>query len=128
MTDTYQRERTDARLRGGSLTINPKFGGTRGHTLVELMVVMCIMALLVSFGVPRFVHSLEQARVDMAATNLRAIWTAQRLYWLDNRTYTTTLSVPVSQNLLDPSIRQTRTILTSYPRLIRQLSPPRRNA
>ncbi|MGC8639345.1 MAG: hypothetical protein ACP5XB_05635 [Isosphaeraceae bacterium] len=28
----------------------------------------------------------------MAATNLRAIWTAQRLYWLANKTYTTDLS------------------------------------
>ena len=69
------------------MTINPKYGGTRGHTLIELTVVMFIMALLASIGVPRFVHSLEQARVDMAATNLRAIWTAQRLYWLEHQTY-----------------------------------------
>ena len=87
MTDTHQRERTDARPRGGSLTINPKYSGTRGHTLVELTVVMFVMALLASIGVPRFVHSLEQARVDMAATNLRAIWTAQRLYWLKHQSY-----------------------------------------
>ena len=53
-----------------------------GHTLVELTVVMLVVGVLASFGVPRFVHSLEQSRVDMAATNLRAIWTAQRLYWL----------------------------------------------
>jgi len=69
------------------LTTNPKYGGTRGHTLVELTVVMFVMALLASFGVPRFVHSLEQAKVDMAASNLRAIWTAQRLYWLEHQTY-----------------------------------------
>ena len=46
-----------------------------GHTLVELTVVMMVIGVLASFGVPRFVHSLEQSRVDMAATNLRAIWT-----------------------------------------------------
>ncbi len=66
---------------------NPKYAGTRGHTLVELTVVMIVIGVLASFGVPRFVHSLEQARVDMAATNLRAIWTAQRLYWLAHQTY-----------------------------------------
>jgi len=69
------------------LTINPKYGGTRGHTLVELTVVMLVIGVLASFGVPQFVHSLEQARLDMAATNLRAIWTAQRLYWLAHQTY-----------------------------------------
>ncbi len=87
MTETHQRERTDARPRGGSLTINPKYGRRRGHTLIELTVVMFVMALLASFGVPQFVHSLEQSKVDMAATNLRAIWTAQRLYWLAHQTY-----------------------------------------
>ncbi len=74
------------------MTINPKSGRRRGHTLIELTVVMFVMALLASFGVPKFVHSLEQARVDMAATNLRAIWTAQRLYWLKHQTYATNLS------------------------------------
>lgn len=59
----------------------------RGHTLVELTVVMLVIALLASIGVPRFVHSLEQSKVDMAASNLRAIWTAQRLYWLAHQTY-----------------------------------------
>jgi general secretion pathway protein G len=51
------------------------------------MVVMIVIGVLASFGVPKFVHSLEQSRVDMAATNLRAIWTAQRLYWLAHQTY-----------------------------------------
>lgn len=58
-----------------------------GHTLVELTVVMIVIGVLASFGVPKFLHSLEQSRVDMAATNLRAIWTAQRLYWLKHQTY-----------------------------------------
>ena len=39
------------------MTINPKYGGTRGYTLVEMMIVMVVMGLMASFGIPRFVHS-----------------------------------------------------------------------
>ena len=40
----------------------------------------------------------------MAGANLRAIWTAERIYWLDNRTYTADLNLLTTLNLLDPSI------------------------
>lgn len=98
------------------MTINPKYGGTRGYTLVEMMVVLVVAAVLTSFGIPRFTRALEQSRADVAGANLRAIWTAERIYWLDNRTYTNNLSylasdTPPSQeppnpgySLLDPSI------------------------
>jgi prepilin-type N-terminal cleavage/methylation domain-containing protein len=104
MTDTHQRERTDARPRGGSLTINPKYGGTRGYTLVEMIVVLVVVGVLTSFGIPQFTRALEQSRADVAGANLRAIWTAERIYWLDNRNYTDSLPVLVNLNLLDPSI------------------------
>ena len=83
--------------------MNPKFGGTRGYTLVEMMIVLVVMSVMISFGIPKFC-ALEQSRADVAGANLRAIWTAERIYWLDNRTYTTSLPVLVSLNLLDPSI------------------------
>ena len=86
------------------MTINPKYGGTRGYTLVEMMIVLVVMSIMISFGIPKFSNALEQSRADVAGANLRAIWTAERIYWLDNRTYTTNLSVLVSLNLLDPSI------------------------
>jgi prepilin-type N-terminal cleavage/methylation domain-containing protein len=86
------------------LTINPKFDGTRGYTLVEMMIVLVVMGVMISFGIPQFSRALEQARADVAGANLRAIWTAERIYWLDNRTYTTSLPGLVSLNLLDPSI------------------------
>src|SRR5271157_5862294 len=100
MTDTHQRERTDARPRGGSLTINPKYGGSRGYTLVEMMIVLVVVGVMISFGIPQFSRALEQARADVAGANLRAIWTAERIYWLDNRNYTSSLNVLVSLNLL----------------------------
>jgi type II secretory pathway pseudopilin PulG len=47
---------------------------------------------------------LEQARADMAGATLRAIWSAQRLYWLQNRTYSPDLPTLQSANLIDPSL------------------------
>jgi len=86
------------------LTIRPKYAGTRGYTLVEMMIVLVVMGVMISFGIPQFSRALEQSRADVAGANLRAIWTAERIYWLDNRTYTSSLSVLVSLNLLDPTI------------------------
>jgi prepilin-type N-terminal cleavage/methylation domain-containing protein len=82
----------------------------RGFSLVEMMVAVIVLGILCSFGVPRFQQSLEQSRADVAGASLRAIWSAQRLYWLQNRTYATDLSEltntssSTNQSLLDPSI------------------------
>jgi len=86
------------------LAINPKYGRTRGYTLVEMMIVLVVLGVMISFGIPQFSRALEQSRADVAGANLRAIWTAERIYWLDNRNYTSSLSVLVNLNLLDPSI------------------------
>jgi prepilin-type N-terminal cleavage/methylation domain-containing protein len=77
-------------------------GPARGYTLVESMVVLVIMGVLMSLALPRFSRSLESARLDVAGANLRAIWTAERIYWLRNRTYTADLGQ--LSDLLDPSI------------------------
>ncbi len=88
MAWTHRVRGTEARLPGRFTSrVSRRHDAPHGHTLVELTVVMLVIGVLASFGVPRFVHSLEQSRVDMAATNLRAIWTAQRLYWLKHQTY-----------------------------------------
>src|SRR5271165_1497672 len=89
---------------GGPLTINPKYCRTCGYTLVEMIVVLVVVGVMTSFGIPQFSRAMEQARADVAGGNLRAIWTAERIYWLDNRNYTSSLPVLVNLNLLDPSI------------------------
>ena len=98
------------------MTINPKSGGTRGYTLVEMMIVLVVMGVMISFGIPQFSRALEQSRANVAGANLRAIWTAERIYWLEYRTYAPSLpwlasNTPPSQStcnpgypLLDPSI------------------------
>ena len=82
----------------------------RAYSLVEMMVAIIVVGVLISMGIPRFQQSLEQARANVAGANLQAIWSAQRLYWLENRAYATdlttlqTLTTPSFSPLIDPSL------------------------
>jgi prepilin-type N-terminal cleavage/methylation domain-containing protein len=76
----------------------------RGYTLLEVMVVLTLMGVLFSLSAPSFRRAIEQAKADIAGANLRAIWAAQRLYWLDNRTYAPDLATLGNAGLLDPTL------------------------
>jgi prepilin-type N-terminal cleavage/methylation domain-containing protein len=80
----------------------------RGYSLIEMIVAMMVVGVLISMGIPRFQQSLEQARANVAGANLQAIWSAQRLYWLENRTYATDLPTLLDANpsspLIDPAL------------------------
>jgi type IV pilus assembly protein PilE len=71
---------------------------------MEVVLVLTVMGILISMAAPSFRRSMEQSRADIAGANLRAIWGAERLYWLENRTYTNDLSELESLGLLDPTI------------------------
>jgi prepilin-type N-terminal cleavage/methylation domain-containing protein len=75
-----------------------------GYTLIEMIVGLIVTGVLLSIGVPRFQQSLEQSRANVAGANLRAIWSAQRLYWLENRTYAHDWNTLLAANLIDPSL------------------------
>jgi prepilin-type N-terminal cleavage/methylation domain-containing protein len=79
-------------------------GGKAGYTLIEMLVALIVTGVLLSIGVPKFQQSLEQSRADVSGANLRSIWAAQRLYWLENRTYAPDLSTLLAANLVDPSL------------------------
>ena len=66
--------------------------------------VTVIVGILASLTVPSFHLALEQSRANVAGANLRAIWSAQRLYWLENRTYAPDLATLYSLDLLDSSV------------------------
>jgi prepilin-type N-terminal cleavage/methylation domain-containing protein len=76
----------------------------RGYSLVETIIALVVFGVLISMGVPRFQQSLEQSRTDVAGANMRAIWSAQRLYWLQNRTYSPDLNTLSAASLIDPSL------------------------
>ncbi|MDA1016265.1 MAG: prepilin-type N-terminal cleavage/methylation domain-containing protein [Planctomycetota bacterium] len=72
-------------------------------TLVELMIVLTIMIVMLSFSMPSFHRTVQQTRTDSAAATLRTIWTAERIYWLNNRTYSATLTELDALDLIDPN-------------------------
>jgi len=76
----------------------------RGVSLMEVLVVLAVIGVFVSMSVPSFRRSMEQSRADIAGANLRAVWSAQRIYWLEHRCYTTDLSALESSGLLDSAI------------------------
>lgn len=78
-----------------------------GSSLLEVLVVLTVIGILLSMSVPTFQRGVEQSRADIAAANLRAIWSAQRLYWLENHQYTTSFSDLAP--LLDPTIASATT-------------------
>jgi prepilin-type N-terminal cleavage/methylation domain-containing protein len=69
-----------------------------GFTLVELMVVLTIIGIMATMCLPNFQKAIQQSRIDIAAANLRAIWAAERLYWLEYHAYT---PGPASEDHLD---------------------------
>jgi len=72
-----------------------------------MAVAIIVTGVLLTIGIPRFAQALEQSRADVAGANLRTIWSAQRLYWLENRTYAPDLNTLLSANLIDPSLPTT---------------------
>ncbi len=79
----------------------------RAFTLVELMIVLTVMAVMMSFAAPTFHKTIIQANADAAASTLRSIWTAQRLYWIENRTYSSDLATLEQAGLVDPTVLST---------------------
>jgi prepilin-type N-terminal cleavage/methylation domain-containing protein len=66
--------------------------GLRGFTLTELMVTIAVIGVLISFSAPYFGRAIAQSKADCAVANLRALWAAERLYWLENHAYTDKLT------------------------------------
>src|SRR5438876_476537 len=79
----------------------------RAASLIEVMVVLTMMGVLVAMSAPTYRRAVEQARADIAAANLKAVWSAQRLYWLEHGTFATTLTQ--LDSLLDPAVTASTT-------------------
>jgi len=80
-----------------------------GFTLVELSVAMVIICLLMTMAAPNFRLAIEEARANAASANLRAIWSAQRAYWLEHRTFSDSLTALQSLDLIDAAVAESAT-------------------
>jgi type II secretory pathway pseudopilin PulG len=76
----------------------------RGITLLELGICVIIMGILISLVAPSFTRVTEQNRVDASAQYLRSVWSAQRVYWLENRTFADNFAALDGLGLIDVKI------------------------
>jgi general secretion pathway protein G len=79
-----------------------------GFSLVEILVVLVIMGLLISVVAPTVLNRADEARVQKAQADFKAIETALKIYRLDNYVYPTTeqgLEALVERSTLDPEPR-----------------------
>lgn len=81
---TRKRQNAQTRQRANAQT-------NRGFTLIELMIVVIILAALAAMIVPRLSGRAEQAKVNIAQSDINAnLATALKLYQLDNGNFPTT--------------------------------------
>jgi prepilin-type N-terminal cleavage/methylation domain-containing protein len=64
----------------------------KGLSLIELMIVVAIVAVLSIIAIPTFMTFLAKAKRAEAYMNLGSLCMAQKAYWVDNGTYSQTLS------------------------------------
>jgi len=77
-----------------------KFHRQSGFTLTEILIALTIICILFTMAAPIYSEAAEQAKLDSAVRNLSIIWSAQRVYWLNNKTYCSDLMTLESLDLL----------------------------
>jgi len=85
----------------------------QGFTLTEILIAMTIICILVTMSVPIYSQAIEQAHLDAAARDLKTIWSAQRVYWLDKREYAQDLATLQDIDLLSSKFVLTKGSLTA---------------
>lgn len=75
-----------------------------GLTLIEVLAALTVISILLAASVPSAIRTMEQSHADLAGAELKAIWNAQRFYWLNHREYAPDLGTLASAGLLDPAL------------------------
>jgi prepilin-type N-terminal cleavage/methylation domain-containing protein len=77
--------------------------GRFAFSLVEVMIVLVVIGAMIAMSAPSYRRTVEQSRADIAAANLRAIWSAERVYWLEYHAYANVTQLQ-DLKLLDPEV------------------------
>ncbi len=80
-----------------------------GFTLLELAITVTLSVLIGSYGLARYTKVVEQSALDLAASHLESVWTAQRLYWIENARYADSIDELQESGVLDSMAAPART-------------------
>lgn len=72
-----------------------------GFTLIELIVVIAILAIIALLAIPRYLNTLENARMTTDDANARIVESAAALYYADNAAWPATVDAMVTADYLD---------------------------
>lgn len=78
----------------------PMTSGKRGFTLIELTIVMAIIALLLTFALPRYFEGLDRAREAALRQDLKTMREAIEQFHADQGAYPENLEDLVAQRYL----------------------------
>lgn len=79
----------------------------RGFTLLELMIGLVIVAILAGMAVPSFSKAIEKTKVKEAQTTLVAIYSAEKIYRLDQGSYGTLDNLVTNNYITNPNTNNT---------------------
>lgn len=75
-----------------------------GFTLLEIVVAVIVLMVLIRFAMPTYRVAVEQNRVDLAASRLLMIYTAQKMYFVDKAEYASDIYKLTNAKLLDKAL------------------------
>ncbi len=74
-----------------------------GFTLAEVLIVVVILGVLAGLAIPSYTNSIEQSRANEAQANLNIIYTAEKIYKVNNGTFWAPPGTPIVVGSSDPS-------------------------